>query len=158
MNTEFLIEVLEETNKIKIKPLKQWYCDQCRKVIDSPEVGWLEWLSDINRDKEHSFRIVHHDRRCIYPAQELHSKGFLTKDMHLTHYVGPDGLNNLLDILLRKNIDQNEVVKVIRRLHVPYFEQSLLYRGKAETEGYFLNNPDSYVSVRENLDLIDKYE
>src|SRR5689334_6596320 len=44
--------------KRKLKPLEQWVCDHCQRVIRSPEHGWVEWLIDAD-GKVHGFRIVH---------------------------------------------------------------------------------------------------
>jgi hypothetical protein len=77
--------------------------------------------------------------------------------MHLDHYIGSDGLNNLLEILLRHDVDIKEIVEIIRRLHTPFYEQSLLYREKDIADGYFSSDPDFYFHVEENLLLIKKY-
>jgi Fe2+ or Zn2+ uptake regulation protein len=44
---------------VLLKPLSQWICDRCNKVIESPSAGWIEWLSDEN-NKNSGFKIVHH--------------------------------------------------------------------------------------------------
>jgi hypothetical protein len=46
---------------MRLLPLKQWICDTCHEVIQSPHDGWLEWImygdSKCHRDK--GFGIVH---------------------------------------------------------------------------------------------------
>src|SRR5262245_48116778 len=46
-----------------LEPLKQWFCDNCGKMIRSPKEGWVEWQHEMtpdNHDHQHSFKIVHH--------------------------------------------------------------------------------------------------
>lgn len=158
MEVEKLERVLRASNKIKLEPLKQWYCDHCGEIIKDVNAGWLEWLKDDRTNIEDRFRIVHNDKKCIYNERLLSSKGLRTKDMHLDHYIGPDGLNNLLEIMLRPIIDREELVKIIKRLHIPYYEQSLQYRDEAASDGYFSADPDLYCNVEDNLRLIEEYE
>jgi hypothetical protein len=157
METEVYGQLLSDSKKIELEPLKQWYCDHCGEIIDCADNGWLEWLKEIDGDREDKFRIVHHDEKCMYNDKNLFRQGYLTRDMHLNHYVGPDGLNNLLEIMTRPGMDQAEVIKIIRRIHVPYYEQSLLYREVAISEGYFSSDPEFYCNVQDNLDLINRY-
>ena len=157
MEVTIFEKYLRDSNKILLEPLKQWYCDSCGEIINSADVGWLEWLKNYRTDEESNFRIVHHTHECMYDSRDMHRRGYMTKDMHLDYYIGPDGLNRLLDIMLRPEVNREEVAKIIRRLHVPFYEQSLLYRPIAFEEGYFINDPDLYCSVRDNLELINKY-
>ncbi|QKY71313.1 hypothetical protein [Lentibacillus sp. CBA3610] len=155
MNEYVLEESLREEGKITIEPLKQWYCDNCEEIIQSADKGWLEWLRNINDDKEYNFRIVHHSSECMYDDRNM--KDYVTKDMHLQHYTGADGLSRLLEILLRNKVDSKEVVHIIRRLHAPFYEQSLLYRDVAKEDNYFSGDPELYFTVSENLNIIKEY-
>nr|WP_309101668.1 hypothetical protein [Fredinandcohnia onubensis] len=157
MDEKTLVQILRASNKIKLEPLKQWKCDKCGAVIDDASNGWLEWLKVIKSEKEYKFRIVHHDETCMYDDRDMYKNGYLTRDMHLDHYLGPDGLNNLLEIILRPGVEQQEVAKIIRRLHIPFYEQSLLYRDEAYADGYFSSDPDYYCNVEDNLRLIENY-
>lgn len=110
-----------------LKPLKQWICDTCGEIIESPEHGWLEWQQDEN-SKAFDFRIVHHvtysphrpDGNC-YQSDELHN--------HLTRFVGENGFASLLCFLdpghhIRPDYagprvsDMRGFVELIRRLHM----------------------------------------
>ncbi|QFF98826.1 hypothetical protein PB01_08260 [Psychrobacillus glaciei] len=125
-----------------LEPLQQWYCDNCGEVIEKAEEGWLEWYRDIDKGnafrKGKGFRIVHHNQRCMYNEKELFKQNKLTADMHLDHYVGPDGLVYLLSKIQYDQVEDNaEIVEIIRRLHVPYYEEALKYHNIAEEKGYF---------------------
>ena len=47
---------------MKLIPLKQFICDTCGGIINSPEEGWLEWLLDVNTTPHtnYGFKIIHH--------------------------------------------------------------------------------------------------
>lgn len=45
---------------MKMKPLAEWICDDCRKPIHRDSEGYVEWLED-HDSKKHSFRVVHHN-------------------------------------------------------------------------------------------------
>ncbi|MCM0627474.1 hypothetical protein M5J14_23660 [Lysinibacillus sp. OL1_EC] len=125
-----------------LEPLNQWVCDSCGEIIDGPENGWLEWYRDINGSSNYGkgkgFRIVHHDKKCMYNEHALFQQNKLTADMHLDSFVGPDGLVYLLSKIQYDSVEDNaELVEIIRRLHVPYYEEALLYHHAAEEDGYF---------------------
>jgi hypothetical protein len=109
-----------------IKPLTQWKCDSCGTYVDG-ETGMLEWIEgrdDLTRPKASQFRIAHTEGCLNYGDHPGR------KDGHLRDYVGPDGLQCLLEIANNyghgKDSLENasEFVTIIRRLHVPYFEEA----------------------------------
>ena len=131
-------------------PLKQWICDTCAEVIESPEHGWLEWRQDEN-GKASDFNIVHHIEHSprklgggdCYPFRGLSS--------HLDRYVGENGLPHLL-CLLDEDIHINLVnehdsypdvkyikqwMELVRRLQVQYYEEARQYFDRASEDGYF---------------------
>ncbi|WP_262173788.1 hypothetical protein [Saccharococcus sp. Marseille-Q5394] len=129
--------------KNDLEPIKQWICDACGEIIPNAESGWLEWYRDILPDdeigKNKGYRIVHHDSRCMYNARLLYKENKLTADMHLDHYVGHDGLVSLLSKVQYDTEENNEeLVEIIRRLHVPYFEEARQLHHLAEEDGYFV--------------------
>ena len=120
-------------------PLKQWYCDSCGEVIDEPKNGWLERYHDRGKlGNYEGYRIVHNDTKCMYDDKRLFAENKSLSDMHLTAYVGPDGLISLLsDIEFNVAKDNSELVEIIRRLHIPYYEEARKYHYVAEEEGFF---------------------
>ncbi len=122
-----------------LEPLNQWYCDSCGEMIETADDGWLEWYHE--RDEHFNnkgFRIVHHDSSCMYDTDVMFQQGKSTSDMHLNSFVGADGLVNLLSKIQYKSVkDEAELVEVIRRLHVPYYEEARKLHNEAERDGFF---------------------
>jgi hypothetical protein len=61
--------------RMKLKPLEQFICDECGGLIKKVEDGWLEWINPPNKPV-HGFRIVHNAAsspgvvqagNCYYP-------------------------------------------------------------------------------------------
>lgn len=126
---------------MKLFPLSQWKCDACGEIIDRPEMGWVEWLAGPTRGtKAHAFRVVHNSSRCQYPSTgRVH-------DIHLVHLLGPDGLATLLALLAPGGHTGNreegvasldEWGELVRRLHVPHYEEARQYWADAEADGFF---------------------
>jgi hypothetical protein len=137
---------------MRLLPLRQWKCDACGQVIDRPEVGWVEWLGGTTRGtKAHGFRIVHNSNRCQYPSSAR------VHDMHLTHLLGPDGLDRLLTLLTPGwHTGSREVGvtrldewgELVRRLHIPYYEEARQYWPDAEADD-FLADPEHRATADE---------
>lgn len=127
---------------MKLTPLKQWVCDRCREVIDSAEDGFMEWITDAEH-KAHGFRIVHNHDRCFHYTDHM-----ARADNHLEEYVGASGLIVMLafldpgPLLARKYKgpevrDVRDWVEIVRRLHLPYYEEARLYWRRAASDGLF---------------------
>jgi len=77
-----------------LTPLQQWICDKCREVIEKPEEGWVEWLTEDGTLKKGDFKIVHH-----IAASPLREKGrdcyhyscVESQNSDLRYFCGPDG-------------------------------------------------------------------
>ena len=120
-------------------PLKQWYCDSCGEVINEPNDGWLEWYHEQGEiGNNEGYRIVHHDRRCMYNSRKLFLENKSLSDMHLSDFIGSDGLVSLLSHIEFNDVkDNSELVEIIRRLHVPYYEEARKYHHVAKENGFF---------------------
>lgn len=166
-----------------LQPLEQWVCDTCGEVIRSAKEGWLEYLRDLGdaTPRVHSFRIVHHaaysprrpadlprgaraglDERC-----SVHDKAAGRQDDHLERYLGSAGLTRLLveldwgplhDPDERRGVggSPRELVEVIRRLHVPHYEEARRYFQRARAEGelgsgdpYYQHHPETLRQIVE---------
>jgi hypothetical protein len=123
--------------EMKLKPLQQFICDECGEVIKKVEDGWLEWIHE-RRGPIHGFRIVHIVRAsprfkkggsCYYPDR------LNASDNHLIYFAGPDGLSVLLSFLEKKLSDPRELADIIRRLHVPHYEEARPYLEQARDAG-----------------------
>lgn len=122
---------------IKMEPLQEWVCDSCGELVDIKD-GWFEWVTDQNTGLASGFRIVHNSRNCFYDSMQLHHQGKSNHDMHIDSYLGASGLVKLLAIAERGNIeDISEWTEIVRRLHIPYYEEAKIHWGSAERDGYF---------------------
>lgn len=148
---------------MRLKPLQQFICDKCGNLIKSPKEGWLEWIVSASPDNTlHGFRIVHtaaasprsrQSGYCQYPPH------FIVGDMYLDHFLGPDGLAKLLSMFDRSFEDQQEFIEIIRRLHIPYYEEARIYWHVAEDAGYFDGANEYYPYLQDSLKtLIERYE
>jgi hypothetical protein len=122
-----------------MKPLQEWTCDRCHQLIREPSHGMVEYemIHDAQKHRgfEKGLRLVHrlphsprdHERGCSFYIERWNAD--------LPEYLGPDGLSELLLLLDRANscesADPAEVLELIRRLHIPYYEEARRYRGAA---------------------------
>lgn len=107
------------------EPLSIWYCDSCGEKISLPGEGYVLWKS--RNDRFHAFRVVHQDK-CDDGSDE-HS-------LPLAELLGPSGLTRLISWLSAGPIlsgsvsgqpivaNFDEYADLLRRLHVPYYEQA----------------------------------
>lgn len=114
------------SNMYKLRPLEQWFCDFCQEIIKSPRDCWLQWAVKPGKDLEKSlvsedFRIVH--QQCKNHGSNISSvpilwlKGFYEESSAL----------HILRNLNHRPYKPSELVEIIRRLEVPYYEQARLY-------------------------------
>lgn len=115
----------------------QWICDTCGSLIQSPEDGFVELILD-DDSKIVGATVVHRLVKSPYKDSKP-SKGcyFGTGvDYELAHLVGPDGLSLLLNFLAPNEHGKRQVlqelhpnhvsewVTLIRRLHIPHYDES----------------------------------
>jgi hypothetical protein len=155
-----------------LAPLEQWNCDTCGQTIESARDGYLEWLHGGMDDlfTVHGFHIVHHSPRS--PRQPhgncyRYSDHLNNQDMHLTSFVGADGLGTLLNWLApalgddstrTKARDPEEAVELIRRLHLPHYEEARHYFDVARADGFLADSdPASWFRQQNLLTVIRRY-
>jgi hypothetical protein len=157
-----------------LKPLEQWMCDVCDEVIDSPREGMVQWIRgpDPSTRVAHGFRIVHNagfsprrhaGKNCYYPEQEHYADG------HLEWYLGAMGIVRMASFLDvgpyhvptyggPEVTDLREFAEIIRRLHVPYYEEARLYWGAAKEDGMFDDANELWVyDPKTSKRIIEKY-
>jgi len=127
---------------MKLIPLRQWVCDSCGKVIDKPEDGWFEWYTEKNTCLDTGFRIVHQRESCMYNDRTLEQQNRSPCHLGLAGALGSSGLGYFLFKLelsgkgVHKLADIKEVAEIIRRLHLPYYEEARLYWDDALRDGF----------------------
>jgi hypothetical protein len=141
---------------IKMKPLKQFVCDECGQIIKNINDGWFEWI-DLKGDDIHGFRIVHFSgasprfkqgKNCYYPEH------LGISDNHLKYFTGEDGLGYLLSLFERRLRDPKEVIEMIRRLHIPHYEEARFFFKRAIDEGFIACFDDTQDTLKK---IISKY-
>ena len=134
---------------------RTWICDSCEKPIIDPEHGWVEWLGNqgtIGR----GLRLVHKqsdsprapDGQCRYDDDSCHN------DFGLSDLLGPDGLMQLLEFLADGTIIKEEVLEMIKRLHIPGYEHARLHFDAAIAEGVFEPNTASGYYSQEQINAV----
>lgn len=146
--------------KPKLEVKKQWFCDYCGEIIESEKDGMLEWDSFISEEGREftaeNFRIVHH--RAVKGCRPKHADDHLS-DGHLHWYTGSHGLSELLSFPFTHKLDTLKFFKIIRRLHVDYYEEAIQYFPQALADGEYNIDPYGIGDISEtNLTwLIRKY-
>lgn len=131
-----------------MKPLKQWICDTCGKLIAKPTHGWLEWRRDKDR-RAYGFNIVHHiehsPRACKGQPRGPSCYQYEDFSMHLHEYEGEDGFALFLSLLDpgpkpdRKykgpEVDVRAWTEICLRLYLPHYEEARQYWVEAKSDG-----------------------
>ncbi len=149
---------------MELDKTKFWICDNCGKKIDNIEDGWVECLEakDENGNyKSWGIRIVHRIG-CLYNQDLVYKQHkAIVSDIDLKSLSGSDGLMYLLEKISDNNFkDNEEVLEIIKRIHIPGYEEARLYFDEAIEEGVFEpNTKPSYYSqndIKAVLDYIRK--
>lgn len=113
----------------------EFTCDKCLGQILKPEHGCIEWLVKTDGDRRvgHGLRLVHMDSYspqavddggCRYNADdESNRDGSELKDASLITCLGESGPKYLLEMLVDGEMPTEDVLEMIRRLHVDGYEQ-----------------------------------
>ena len=134
---------------------RTWICDSCEKPIIDPEHGWVEWLGS-QQELGRGLRLVHKkpysprapDGLCRYDDDACASS------LELTDLLGPDGLMQLLEFLAEETISKEEVLEMIKRLHIPGYEHARLHFDAAITEGVFESNTAAGYYSQEEINAV----
>jgi len=149
-----------------------WYCDSCEQKIEKPEDGMVEWLTlpEVNSIERFSgLRVVHSwetspkdtETRCQYDQKREYAKDQATvRDGNLADFLGSDGLMRLLSFVATEGHPKEDVLEVIKRLHIPGYEQARAYFNKAIAQKVFQTDmmPGYYrqVDIKAVLAFIEK--
>ncbi len=145
-----------------------WICDSCGEEISRVEDGWVEWLVRTNSEglQQSAFgiRIVH-----SYPATEHHScqydesveykrHGALLLDGCLSRFISQDGLMELLCLISDDKFeDREEVLEIIKRLHIPGYEKARFFFDEAIKNGVFEPNRKPGYYLAQDIEAVLAY-
>jgi hypothetical protein len=146
--------------------MNTWICDNCGELIQRAEDGWVEWLSTHNEHGNshgRGLRLVHHlpaspHHSCQYDEdEEFRRDGSILMALPLEQFLGPDGLMLLLSKLARDELPKDEVLEMIKRLHIPGYEHARQHFQRAIADGVFEPNmPDGYY-WQSNIDAVLRF-
>jgi len=143
-----------------MKTKDTWICDSCHQPITDVSHGWVEWLTR-NEGGKHigrGLRLVHHcsaheplDGRCQCDVRAERARDVSSlSDLPLTDFVGPDGLITLLSLIADEEVPTEEVLEMIKRLHVPGYEHARFHFDAAIADGVFEpNTRPGYYSIHD---------
>lgn len=134
-----------------------WTCDVCNQPIHNVQDGWVEWLTRMGpngtSNYSHSLRLVHHmpsspqPGGCQYNGNQVYAANKdLVSDLGLDFFSSDDGLVNLLQKLSDQEFqDPEEVIEMIKRLHLSNYEAARPYLQQAIAQGVIeLNSKPGY--------------
>ncbi len=131
-----------------IKLTTTWICDTCGETIEDVSHGFVEYLGCYNQGKHcgHGLRLVHHDPfgpnnggdSCEY--NRCRDDGMSVTNFNLHQFVGQQGLMDLLAMVAEGELPKEEVLEVIKRLHIDGYEQARRYFDDAVANGAFEPN------------------
>lgn len=146
---------------MKTNETKFWICDNCGGKIESIEDGWVEWLvkqdDAISYNKSYGMRIVHRVK-CIYDETLIYKKeNAIVSDIDLESFLGADGLMDLLSFLSDGYFKESEeVLEIIKRIHIPGYEEARFYFEEAIGYGVFEpNTKPGYYSQRDIMSVLE---
>jgi hypothetical protein len=114
---------------------------KCGEVIEKPEEGWVEWLTENGTLKKGDFKIVHHI--AASPLREkgrdcYHYSRVESQNSELRYLCGLDGLAELSAWVYSPGVkDPAEWAETFRRLQVPHYEEARRYWQIAQSDDYF---------------------
>ncbi len=126
-----------------------WVCDRCHKQIVNKEDGVVAWESS-NLNDAKNLCLLH--RKCNVETEYL-------SDRNLKSFLGEDGLVNLLEFISDDIfIDKEEVLEMIKRLHVTGYEQARLYFDEALSEQVIdINGKERYYNKTTINTILEHY-
>lgn len=144
--------------------MKKLTCDTCGQEIKSVQDGWVEWISFAEIDKTgQGLRLVHKNSRnnshCQYEQKaECDKHGGILSDTALEQFIGPDGLMRLLVMISESELPKTEALEMIKRIHIPGYDQAKDYFGEAISQGCFEPNMPRSFYLQSDIEATIKYK
>ena len=146
-----------------------WICDTCGEPITKSSDGWVEWISypdeeNTGKRKGRGFRLVHASHASPIKScqvggtyERMGGKGIVA-DLPLERFLGPDGLMLLLSNISEEDVPNQEVLEMIKRIHIPGYDQVRGHISEAMSKGAFYPNlPEGYYfqsQIKATLDYL----
>jgi hypothetical protein len=145
-----------------------WICDTCGGTIAEIKDGWVEWLRKVDDDAqfptEFGLRLVHHKpasprpKGCQYNQDDQWADGrTVVQDLDLKSFVGGAGLMQLLELIDEKAMPVDDILEMIKRLHVPLYEQARKHFEAARREGIFEPNMRSGFYTERQIEIVSEW-
>jgi hypothetical protein len=155
------------------KEREGWMCDTCHQPIFKAEDGWIEWKTAIGGTGETrattGLRLVHHkpasplkgEHGCQYNERKF-ERGTIISDQSLEGFLGDSGIMHLTELLSEGFEPAEEVLEMIKRLHVKGYEDARPHFAKAISEGVIEPNrkPGYYFpsQIERVLEWMDEHD
>ncbi len=141
--------------------IKGLRCDSCQKEIRTVSEAYLEWYTVRNALGPIKPRIVHNilqnGKSCHYDTYIKDSQGEkIEAGMHLDYFAN-GGLMRLLNLLSETESDEarDDMIEIIKRVHVENYELCRLYIEEAIAEGVISPNmKDGFYHPSNLLDVV----
>jgi hypothetical protein len=124
-----------------------WRCNACGEFITRIEDGWVEWLAGEDEDGDTTLkglRLVHRigtGRRsksyaCQYDGRrEFRNDLSIVEGLSLERFMGPDGLMLILSLIACREMPEQDVLELAKRVQIPGYEQARDFFPEAIAEG-----------------------
>ena len=97
-------------------------------------------------------------RRCQFNEDhEFRKDKGIVNDLPLKSFLGADGLMLLLSLIAEKRTPTEQVLEMIKRLHIPGYEHARPYFKKAISEGVFEPNTMAGYYWQCDIEAVLKY-
>lgn len=140
-----------------LAPLKQWYCDNCGELINSPEEGYVLW--DYSSNIGHSnFKIIHVSK-CDNNTKN--SSGALTDFLGERGIIFFTSMLSIGSVKINlgesgqpriKNMDK--FVDFMRRLQLPYYEEARKFFNRDSVLEFLSDSNEQYPYFPDTLKKI----
>ena len=125
-----------------------WFCDSCGKPITDANDGWVEWVLYEDTEGNHlgrGLRLVHchrtDGRSCFYDSDVEYNRDRGTiSSSTLDGLLEADGLMELLSLIAEKELPADDVLEMVKRLHIPGYEIARRHFEQAISDGVFEPN------------------
>ncbi|WPJ21704.1 hypothetical protein [Bacillus phage vB_BpuM-ZY1] len=146
-----------------------WTCDSCGQIIRNAQDGWVEWLVRMSPEGgslyAHSLRLVHHRPSspspvgCQYNGQQVSAQNSnIIADQGLEFFTSYDGHMELLEMVSRQEFQNpEEVLEMIKRLHIPNYEIARPYVQQAVQQGVIELNAKPGYEYQDQLTAVRRW-